>query len=836
MTAPAKNKAVFSPNLGLYYNRPEMQIPRRALVDGYNFRIKDGKLNNYNLGKTKFGTWVLNGRTMAVFTHTDRTNGDTLFLATPTDIYKYNPNSTANPITFVTPRYDTGTVAVAGTVVTGTGTLWLANAKASDQIMFGAAGYTGVNPNGNDANTKVLLHFDGADASVVFTDFNAGGAAHVWTVNGNAQVDTSQSKFGGASLQCDGTGDYITTPDAADLELGNNDWTIDTWFFVDPALADGTRAIMAGKHDAGITGATLSWYMERNTANRMRVAVGHSAGTTFNLDSILNYTATVNTGMHHMAVVRSGTTCTLYLDGVPQASTTLAAALNNNANNMSIGRGGETAGSSWFGWIDEFRLTNGTARWTAAFTPPTEAYYTPWFNVLSVTLDTTINLTASAGTITATSPYTIRKLYVTGLSDQWQIQTFLNDGADGKDRMFATNGVDWVQTWAFGDTQMTQQSGMAFKCKAIRPFSNMMQYGWLTSPTALPTSFINSDVGLPTHAGSLGTGLSEQFIAHDGTDGIDSFGILGNSLIIYSEKHIIGAQFVGSPEIFAFRKVDREVGPVGPFAVAEFGDYHEFIGADGAYRFDGVGATETNSHVMRYVRAQMGPLRRKFTYSHFIDVEGEVIWSVPAVTDPGNGVLGTPPVVGWTEHYLEDVGPQVPRPFSKRNWPYTASGHWTNATNVLWSSMTLTWADYSVRWIDQSNAASSVQELAGDETGQIWIINTVQDANGVNLDSYVQFPRFPTGNLREKSMLQRWYPFSSPGIGNLTVTTLYSNFATGVLIGDGGLSFDTTQSGNDFVSPMRKARYTALKVGSNNTAYQFEGYDYEIALIEGGVR
>lgn len=606
MTAPAKNKAMFSPNLGLYYNKPEMQIPRRALVDGYNFRIKDGKINNYNLGKKAFGSWTLNGkRVMKIFTHTDRTNGDTLFFANPTDIFKYTPGG-GGSVSYLTPRYQTGTVSRAATgIITGVGTAFLANVKIGDEIHFGA---------------------------INFTD------------------PTS-------------TWDVIT------------------------AVTDDTHITTSGA--LSVVGATV---------------------------------------------------------------------------------------------------------------------------------------------------YTIRKLYVTGLPDWWDFQTFLNDGTDGKDRLFATNGVDWVQTWAFGDTQMTQQSGMAFKCKAIRPFSNMMQYGWLTSPTALPTSFINSDVGLPTHAGSLGTGLSEQFIAHDGTDGIDSFGILGNSLIIYSDKHIVGAQFVGDPEIFSFRKIDREVGPVGPFAVAEFGDYHEFIGADGAYRFDGVGATEIHSHVMRYVRAQMGPVRRKFTYSHFIDVEGEVIWSVPSVTDPGNGVLGTPPVVGWTEHYLEEVGPQIPRPFSKRNFPYTAAGHWTNATNVLWSDLTLTWADYSVRWVDQSNAAASVQELAGDETGQVWIINTVQDANGVNIDSYVQFPRFPTGNLREKSMLQRWYPFASPGIGNLTITTLYSNFATGVLVGDGGLNFDTTQNGNDFVSPMRKARYAALKISASSIAYQFEGYDYDVAPIEGGTR
>ena len=85
---------------------------------------------------------------------------------------------------------------------------------------------------GNDGFTKVLLQFNGADASTTITDVNAGGSAHTWTANGNAQIDTAQSKFGGASLLCDGTGDYVTTPDHADFTLGSSDFTIDCWFQV----------------------------------------------------------------------------------------------------------------------------------------------------------------------------------------------------------------------------------------------------------------------------------------------------------------------------------------------------------------------------------------------------------------------------------------------------------------------------------------------------------------------------------------------------------------------------------------------------------------------------
>src|SRR5262249_41203526 len=49
---------------------------------------------------------------------------------------------------------------------------------------------------GNDAFTKILLHFDGADASTAFVDSNLGGSPHTWTASGNAQIDTAIVKFG----------------------------------------------------------------------------------------------------------------------------------------------------------------------------------------------------------------------------------------------------------------------------------------------------------------------------------------------------------------------------------------------------------------------------------------------------------------------------------------------------------------------------------------------------------------------------------------------------------------------------------------------------------------
>ncbi|MCH7827478.1 MAG: hypothetical protein IIC75_05850 [Bacteroidetes bacterium] len=78
---------------------------------------------------------------------------------------------------------------------------------------------------GIDNFTKLMLHMNGTDTSTVFTDDSA--SAHSVTANGNAQIDTAQSVFGGASGLFDGTGDYLSIPDNADFDVGGGDWCVD---------------------------------------------------------------------------------------------------------------------------------------------------------------------------------------------------------------------------------------------------------------------------------------------------------------------------------------------------------------------------------------------------------------------------------------------------------------------------------------------------------------------------------------------------------------------------------------------------------------------------------
>lgn len=100
---------------------------------------------------------------------------------------------------------------------------------------------------GIDKYTKLMLHCDGDDESQVFIDSATG---KIVTAVNTAQIDTIQSKFGGASLLLDGNSDYLTLEDSPDWDVVGSDsdnWTID--FFVRHADYSGDEVYLMQRED-----------------------------------------------------------------------------------------------------------------------------------------------------------------------------------------------------------------------------------------------------------------------------------------------------------------------------------------------------------------------------------------------------------------------------------------------------------------------------------------------------------------------------------------------------------------------------------------------------------
>lgn len=219
----------------------------------------------------------------------------------------------------------------------------------------------------DDGYTVALLHMNGSDASTTFTD----ESGKTWTAAGNAQIDTAQSKFGGASGLFDGTGDYISTPDHADFAFGTGDVTIDFWAMYNSLPASGTHMISYMQYTDNSNFIFCSLYNNAGTYVWYFYDAGGFGGLSFTTPA-----APSTSTWYHIAYVRNGSNFYFFMDGTKSSSTpTSATSASDLASSPSIAKG--VAGNLWLdhnGWVDEFRISKGIARWTANFTPPTSAY------------------------------------------------------------------------------------------------------------------------------------------------------------------------------------------------------------------------------------------------------------------------------------------------------------------------------------------------------------------------------------------------------------------------------------------------------------------------------
>jgi hypothetical protein len=209
---------------------------------------------------------------------------------------------------------------------------------------------------GIDSFTMLLLHCDGTDASTTFTDSSTDGvnSPHTMTANGNAQIDTAQSKFGTASGLFDGTGDYVDATSSADFGFGTGDFTFDFWIRF-ATVADTHYFISRTGGSQFIfwfNGSNLFLY--NGASNFLSNAWSPSANT-----------------WYHLEWDRSGSNNYMFIDGVQQGATTSDSTDYGASGTLSVSN---VTTSSVNGWMDEVRISKGIARHTANFTPESSAY------------------------------------------------------------------------------------------------------------------------------------------------------------------------------------------------------------------------------------------------------------------------------------------------------------------------------------------------------------------------------------------------------------------------------------------------------------------------------
>ena len=221
---------------------------------------------------------------------------------------------------------------------------------------------TGVENDPYYGNVSLLLKGDGTNGSTTIVDSSYD--PKTITVNGDAQISTAQSKFGGSSLKFDGNGDYLSIPDDDSLELGTSDFTIEGFVYV---VSDG---IMFSKDtNIGVNYGNLQ--VTCSSSGNINFYCNPNSGNSTGLVLLSSTSSGLNTWTH-FATTRSGNSWYLFYNGVLEDTATSSVGFRTSTAPLYVGcRLTSNSPSDFFnGYIDDLRITKGVARYTSNFTPP----------------------------------------------------------------------------------------------------------------------------------------------------------------------------------------------------------------------------------------------------------------------------------------------------------------------------------------------------------------------------------------------------------------------------------------------------------------------------------
>jgi hypothetical protein len=289
------------------------------------------------------------------------------------------------------------------------------------------------------------------------------------TANGNAQIDTAQSQFGGSSGVFAATNDYLSIANSSDIAFGTGNFTIECWF----------RATARSTQYPLIVANGPNW-----TTNRFQLNDRHDSANTKltfwvnNANSgspLLTSSTSISNGVwYHVAIVRNGSNWKMYVNGVEESSNTSSASLDGGVYNTYY-VGGRAVASEYFnGHIDEFRISN-SARYTANFTPATTAFQNDANTLLLLHMDGTDASTKFIDDIRPQTFTVAGNAQITGTQSKFGGQSLVFDG--NQDYMTTPYSAPY---WKWNDNDYTIEFWANFN--AIPSGNNPIQIG-LMDPT-----------------------------------------------------------------------------------------------------------------------------------------------------------------------------------------------------------------------------------------------------------------------------------------------------------------------------------------------------------------
>ena len=242
---------------------------------------------------------------------------------------------------------------------------YLSNFRISNVVRTGmttvpTAPYT------SDANTSLLTCQSNRfiDSSSNAYALTVGGSPSVQRFSPFSPTTAYSTSVIGGSGYFDGSGDYLTVADNNALELLASDFTIECWVY--PTGGSGASRDVISKRSAGANYGGYSLYLD--PSNNCGFVADSDTSAPWAV-AITGTLVTLNQWTH-LAATRSGSTWTLWKNGVSAGTATASITINDAVTSVGVGAIGN-GDQPFTGYITDARIIKGTAVYTTTFTPPT---------------------------------------------------------------------------------------------------------------------------------------------------------------------------------------------------------------------------------------------------------------------------------------------------------------------------------------------------------------------------------------------------------------------------------------------------------------------------------
>jgi len=227
--------------------------------------------------------------------------------------------------------------------------------------MFAAgktAAVSGAAPDAQFNYVTMLLHGDGTNGAQNNTFLDSSTNNFSITRNGNTTQGSFSPYGSNWSNLFNGTNDFLVSRNATKQD---SDFTFECWVYPNPSAFSGDQILIANA-------ATNYAKLGINTSRQLFIDVSNVGVL------VTSSTSLDNNNWNHIAMVRSGTSAFIYLNGVRVASATKSTWVAGSASPGTYLAAGDGGGGSYEGYISNIRFVYGTALYTnSTYTVPTSS-------------------------------------------------------------------------------------------------------------------------------------------------------------------------------------------------------------------------------------------------------------------------------------------------------------------------------------------------------------------------------------------------------------------------------------------------------------------------------